>query len=81
MAVEALEPGHSASSGACTEAARWPDLRALITAAFTPPAPVQDPPADGDDWIRYADDVAAGDRFDLGEFTVCEDDIIALGER
>lgn len=40
-----------------------------------------DVPDSRDDRIRYADDLAAGDRFDLGEFTVSEDDIIAFGER
>lgn len=40
-----------------------------------------DVPAGGDDRIRYAEDLSAGDRFDLGEFTVSEDDIIAFGER
>jgi acyl dehydratase len=40
-----------------------------------------DVPAGGDNRIRYADDLTAGDRFDLGEFTVSEDDIIAFGER
>lgn len=38
-------------------------------------------PATRGGWFRYAEDLSAGDGFDLGEFTVSEDDIIAFGER